>query len=590
MRYFFIVSMGIILNMHLPAQTKSEKRGICGDASQEDLAVFATTIKWYYNWSIEPPSTANVALSGIEWVPMQWGAISAGQTANIETRIPVGSKYLLGFNEPNFVSQANLTPTQAAAMWPNMDSIARHKGLVLVSPAVNWCGSCVTGVTSDPVDWLDKFITACPDCKFDYIAIHNYNSYLSTLKWYIDKFRKYGKPVWITEFAPWDDPVDYSGVVKYMKEAIPYLESDSIVFRYSWFATRVSSNPDISLLDQNGELTRLGKLYTMMSFEGDTSTKDVGPLVLLIKEKNVNIISGQTSTVLQMSGNTYDPNNDTVTVEWSQITGPTQATFSNTTLTNPAVSGLHIGTYVFQMTAHANGKSDSARITVNVNAANIAKNKPSSASTAQNDNVASKANDGNLNTRWSSLDYDPQWIKIDLKSVYDITGAKIIWEAAFAKTYTIEVSLNGDTWTTVYSTTNGTGGTTDYTFSATGRYIRMVSTERYNQAQYWGNSIFEFEVYGNISTVINNHQFAGNSDICIYPNPCSHYVTIEFPEPSGEIQLTVINSMGITVLNSFAEPEKNAVTIDASAFKPGLYFVELINGRKLFKKYFVKMQ
>ena len=77
-------------------------------------------------------------LSGIEWVPMQWGAISADQAATIASRIPEGSKYLLGFNEPNFKSQSNLTPAQAAAMWPHVEDIAREKGLAAMSRDSLW--------------------------------------------------------------------------------------------------------------------------------------------------------------------------------------------------------------------------------------------------------------------------------------------------------------------------------------------------------------------------------------------------------------------------------------------------------------------
>jgi hypothetical protein len=62
---------------------------------------------------------------------MCWGAVYAGDVAGIEARIQAGSKYLLGFNEPNFKSQANLTPAQAASMWPNLEKIAADKGLEL---------------------------------------------------------------------------------------------------------------------------------------------------------------------------------------------------------------------------------------------------------------------------------------------------------------------------------------------------------------------------------------------------------------------------------------------------------------------------
>jgi len=97
-------------------QDKSPKRGICGDASPQDLAVLAPFVSWYYDWGVAPPAVSQGQLSGIEWVPMAWNA--PANLTDFESRIPSGSLYLLGFNEPNFISQANMTPAQAAAAWP----------------------------------------------------------------------------------------------------------------------------------------------------------------------------------------------------------------------------------------------------------------------------------------------------------------------------------------------------------------------------------------------------------------------------------------------------------------------------------------
>ena len=47
-------------------------------------------------------------------------------------------KYLLGFNEPNFKNQANMTPAQAVEVWPRLEAIAEEFGLGLVGLAVNY--------------------------------------------------------------------------------------------------------------------------------------------------------------------------------------------------------------------------------------------------------------------------------------------------------------------------------------------------------------------------------------------------------------------------------------------------------------------
>ncbi len=540
MRRIFFASVILIfgLSAFTYGQNKSPKRGICGDASPQDLVILAPSVTWYYDWGVEPPAVSQGQLSGIEWVPMCWGAVYAGDVAGIEARIPAGSKYLLGFNEPNFKSQANLTPAQAASMWPNLEKIAADKGLELVSPAVNWCGDCVDGVTNDPVDWLDKFFAACPGCKVDYIAIHSYAPYSASLSSYLDKFRKYNKPLWITEFAPWDPPKpDFDGVVKYMKEAIPVLENDPIVFRYSWFATRVGSNPDISLLGANGALTKLGQLYAAMAFQGMNT--DLPPVAMA----GADIFINEPASTTTLKGSVYDANGDVPSIVWTQVSGPNTAIFDNTAIATPAVSDLVSGVYTFRITATTGGKTDYDEVSVTVGPPNIALSKPAEASSVESGSTPTSAvNDGNKSTRWSSAFSDPQWIRIDLQSVYNITGARIFWEAAAAKKFEIQVSNNATTWTRVFSTSGGDGGIDNFSFTATARYIRMLSSARISQ---YGNSIFEFEVFGTLQTGIEDP--SDLKTFSVYPNPAKGgIVNISFSNDwaGEEAVLSVSNISG----------------------------------------------
>jgi hexosaminidase len=103
--------------------------------------------------------------------------------------------------------------------------------------------------------------------------------------------------------------------------------------------------------------------------------------------------------------------------------------------------------------------------------------------------------DGDLTTRWSSAyNDDPQWLCVDLGKSQHIGRVKLTWESAFAKDYQIQVSDDNANWTTIYQTTTGNGGTEDLTgLNGQGRYIRMYATKRATQ---WGDSLFEFEVYG----------------------------------------------------------------------------------------------
>ena len=72
--------------------------------------------------------------------------------------------------------------------------------------------------------------------------------------------------------------------------------------------------------------------------------------------------------------------------------------------------------------------------------------------------VAANAVDGNTGTRWSSNFSDPQWIEVDLGAAHPLTKVVLDWETAYAVAFQIQVSDDGTTWTDIYSTTTGTGG------------------------------------------------------------------------------------------------------------------------------------
>ena len=138
--------------------------------------------------------------------------------------------------------------------------------------------------------------------------------------------------------------------------------------------------------------------------------------------------------------------------------------------------------------------------------ANIALNRPATASSMENASFpASNAVDGNQGTRWSSAFSDPQWLQVDLGTVQSICQVTLHWETAFGKAFQIQTSTDGTTWTSIFSTTTGTGGTQTLSVSGSGRFIRMFGTVRGTQ---WGYSLWEFQVFagsggGNTVTVTN---------------------------------------------------------------------------------------
>ncbi|MBV1855183.1 discoidin domain-containing protein [Catellatospora sp. NEAU-YM18] len=126
--------------------------------------------------------------------------------------------------------------------------------------------------------------------------------------------------------------------------------------------------------------------------------------------------------------------------------------------------------------------------------ADLARGKPATASSTETVNFpAPYAVDGDAATRWSSLYSDPQWLRIDLGAGYTISRVKLVWENAYGRAYQVQTSPDGTTWTTIYSTTTGDGGTDDLTgLTGTGRYLRVYGTVR---GTGYGYSLWSVEAY-----------------------------------------------------------------------------------------------
>lgn len=79
---------------------------------------------------------------------MLWnGTFNAGNFVTFLKANP-GIKYMLVLNEPNLVGQSNMTPQQAAKLWPQFEAIATQTGVKIVGPAMTW--GTMTGY-EDPV-------------------------------------------------------------------------------------------------------------------------------------------------------------------------------------------------------------------------------------------------------------------------------------------------------------------------------------------------------------------------------------------------------------------------------------------------------
>jgi beta-glucosidase len=192
-------------------------------------------------------------------------------------------------------------------------------------------------------------------------------------------------------------------------------------------------------------------------------------------------------------------------------------------------------------------------LTASAAATLLSQGRPATASSTENaGNPASAAVDGNTGTRWSSAFGDPQWLQVDLGASASISQVVLQWEAAYATGFQIQTSADAATWTTIYSTTTGTGGTQTLNVAGTGRYIRVYGTARATQ---YGYSLWEFQVYGTI----------GASGCSSDNSALDHPATASSTENAGSpASAAVDGNTGTRWSSAFGDPQWLQVDLGAS--------------------------
>ena len=205
----------------------------------------------------------------------------------------------------------------------------------------------------------------------------------------------------------------------------------------------------------------------------------------------VAVTGGSGSVALSATG---VPAGVTVTFNPTSVSGS-----GNSTMTVAASDTAKSGTITVVGAGGSDSKSATFALTVSTTGPSslLSQGKTATASSVESSTyAASKAFDGDLTgTRWGSKEgADPQWLQVDLGAVHSVTEVKLTWEAAYGKSYTIQTSTDGSTWSTVYTTTTGNGTTDDLTgLAGSGRYVRMNGTARGTS---YGYSLYEMQVYG----------------------------------------------------------------------------------------------
>lgn len=274
-----------------------------------------------------------------------------------------------------------------------------------------------------------------------------------------------------------------------------------------------------------------------------------------------------TYSVTDQYGNTSNPADTKWTVTFNGKTVGTTSRF------NPAVAGK------YQIKASSWAGDYTEEVFVTPTLPNLALKATATASSEENaGSLASSVNDGDKGTRWGSRHNEDEWIYLDLGENSYITRVNIVWEAAFASDYDIQVAPSGcameshkgsyaggektvqvpaaSAWTTVAEVRgNSSAGARETLVGARGRYVRMRGITR---ASAYGYSIYEMSVSG-VPGSMSNSDLVG--------------VAIDIPEVMDEGETAVLTATGYTPVGDKRDVEvkwsaDKAATFSGNKFTP----------------------
>lgn len=265
-------------------------------------------IDWGYNWGIQPRYDTTQA--NFEFVPMIWSANTGGNNLanqinavlNLEDEFGIEISHVLGFNEPELSTQANMSVQQALDAWDVMTNAFESTDLKMVSPAVSGNGGLQNWLYPfmDEVESRNADGNPGNDLQVDAIAYHFYTVAFNpqaeankVLEQIDEIWSRYQRPIWLTEFAgtsfSLDNPVhsieERTAFNKaFLEILIPEFEARPYLERYAWWQFGALGQPYSALSTVSEGVftpTSIGEVYSGTTLQpgesNDFSNGEVQP-------------------------------------------------------------------------------------------------------------------------------------------------------------------------------------------------------------------------------------------------------------------------------------------------------------------------
>jgi autotransporter-associated beta strand protein len=229
----------------------TSKKGIAGDPGIGWL-----NVNWWYNWNVSSSSSRDLEYVAIRQ-NQYWPSLSQNWASlDINT--------VLGYNEPDSSSQANLSVDTAISAWGDL----LGTGLRVGSPATTDCG---------PNSWLFPFVSQADAAglRVDFVCAHYYQSHdpadpsgcaSQLYDFLLNIWNNTHRPIWITEWnngANWTDsqwpPPTYAQQQACVQAMVNLLESTPFVERYALYNWVEDTR---SLVTSGNTVTLAGTVYS----------------------------------------------------------------------------------------------------------------------------------------------------------------------------------------------------------------------------------------------------------------------------------------------------------------------------------------
>jgi hypothetical protein len=231
----------------------------------DNLAAFRGNACGVYNWAAYQPDPNQ--LGNLQYWPMlargDWTNVNEFQ--NNVLRSGTTYKWVLGFNEVNQRGQAAgdgdyMDIGWARQLWYDNFVPLRSRGTGLVSPSIT--------NTDGGLDWLSNWMnTLGDDAKPDAMAVHWYGTTPDDLRNWLEKVHnRFGKPIWLTEFACNDFgtqscPMDVFAFAAQAKAILNSLDYVVVAAPFGFVNTLSGVNPASRLISDDGWPNDLARMY-----------------------------------------------------------------------------------------------------------------------------------------------------------------------------------------------------------------------------------------------------------------------------------------------------------------------------------------